>query len=93
MEQVAIAVTGVLAIWMSQSPSERARFAAPFFGLLGQPFWMYTTFVAEQWGIFILTFFYTLAWARGAWRVYTIYVYRKNMSVLLGNPCGKTDHN
>jgi len=53
---------------------------------------MYTTFVAEQWGIFVLTFFYTLAWARGAWRVCATHVYRKNVSsVLAGTGCGAGD--
>lgn len=88
-----IAVTGVLAIWLVQSPNDNARNVAPFLGLLGQPFWMYATFVAEQWGIFALTFFYTIAWARGAWRVYTTYVYRKNLSGLLAGSSGETDNN
>ena len=35
------------------------------FGLAGQPFWFYTTWQAEQWGIFILSFFYAGAWAKG----------------------------
>lgn len=93
MDQVAIAVLGFSAIWLSQSDSQRSRNVAPFFGLAGQPFWMYTTFVAEQWGIFLLTFFYTVAWARGAWRVYTLYVYRKNLSVMLAGAGSKTNSN
>ena len=30
-----------------------------------QPFWYYTTWVNEQWGIFILSGFYTYAWLTG----------------------------
>lgn len=65
MDQIAIAVFGLSAIWMSQAPSDRSRKWAPVLGLCSQPFWFYATFTAEQWGILILSVFYTLAWMRG----------------------------
>jgi hypothetical protein len=37
------------------------------FGLVSQPFWFYATIQAEQWGIVVLCFFYTLAWLKGFW--------------------------
>lgn len=34
-------------------------------GLTAQPFWLYTTYMAEQWGIFILSFWYAYNWGLG----------------------------
>lgn len=65
IDQIAIAVLGVSAAFMSQSPNVQARRWAPMLGLSSQPFWFYSSFVAEQWGIFALCFFYTAAWIRG----------------------------
>ncbi|WP_289101030.1 hypothetical protein [uncultured Marinobacter sp.] len=65
IEQIAIAVFGLTAIWLSQAPSEAHRKWAPVLGLMSQPFWFYATLAAEQYGIFVLTLFYTLAWCRG----------------------------
>lgn len=60
-----IALTGVSAIWLSQSKRTDYRKYASILGLIGQPFWFYSSFASEQWGIFLLSFFYTMAWARG----------------------------
>lgn len=65
IEQIAIAFTGVTAIWLTQSKSAEARRYACLFGLAGQPFWFYSAWQAEQWGIFALCCMYTLSWARG----------------------------
>lgn len=65
--QLAIAATGVTAIWLTQSSSPKARRFACLFGLAGQPFWFASAISAEQWGIVALCCFYTVAWARGVW--------------------------
>jgi len=65
MDQIIIAITGVVAIWLSQDGQERWRRYSCIFGLVGQPFWFYSSWQAQQWGIFVLSFFYTLAWLRG----------------------------
>ena len=65
MEQIAIALTGVVAIWLSQDSREHVRKHACLFGIVGQPFWFYSAYTAEQWGIFILCFFYTAGWIKG----------------------------
>lgn len=36
-------------------------------GICAQPFWLYATLKAEQYGIVLLTFVYTAGWARGVW--------------------------
>lgn len=65
MEQLAIALTGVVAIWLSQDMRQERRRFACIFGLIGQPFWFYAAYTAEQWGIFALCFLYTWSWLRG----------------------------
>jgi len=65
MEQVFIAITGVVAIWLSQDKRDSYRKYACLFGMAGQPFWFYSAYTAEQWGIFVLCFFYTFAWWKG----------------------------
>jgi hypothetical protein len=65
MEQLAIMVTGATAIWLSQDKNPVRRKYACLFGLAGQPFWFYSAYTAEQWGIFGLCFLYTWAWIKG----------------------------
>ena len=65
MEQLAIAFTGVIAIWLSQDCCPKRRRYACLFGLAGQPFWFYSAWQAEQWGIFALCLFYAWAWFKG----------------------------
>jgi hypothetical protein len=65
IEQIGIAAFGVTAVFCSQDPRESVRRWACVFGLAGQPFWFYATFVAEQWGIFALSFLDAYSWLRG----------------------------
>lgn len=63
--QIAIALLGVTAIYLSQSADSEQRKFACLFGLAGQPFWFWSAISAEQWGIVFLCFFYTVAWMKG----------------------------
>lgn len=63
--QLAIALTGMIAIWITQQPDKLLYRYAPILGLVGQPFWFHATYSAEQWGMFILCFGYTYAWFIG----------------------------
>lgn len=67
--QILIALLGITAVWLSQDARRDRRRYACIFGLIGQPLWFYTTWQAEQWGIFVLSFAYTFAWIKGV-RVY-----------------------
>lgn len=67
IEQFAIAITGLVAVFLSQSRLEGLRKWAPIFGLAGQPFWALAAVKADQWGIQLLTVAYTLAWLKGFW--------------------------
>ncbi|MCR6650764.1 MAG: hypothetical protein NVV73_04340 [Cellvibrionaceae bacterium] len=63
--QALIAVLGVGAVWLSQDRRKSRQKYACIFGLLGQPLWFYATWKAGQWGIFVLSLIYTLAWLKG----------------------------
>lgn len=67
MDQAMIAVTGLVAIWLTQQCNEKWKKYACLFGLLGQPFWFYSAYQAEQWGIFVLSIGYTWCWLIGLW--------------------------
>ena len=63
--QLIIAVTGMVAIYLTQQSNESIKKYAPILGLAGQPFWYYTTLLNEQYGIFLLTLGYTYLWGLG----------------------------
>jgi len=65
MSQIMIAFTGASAIWITQQKRDNIKKYACLFGIAGQPFWFYSSFHAEQWGIFALCFFYSYAWLIG----------------------------
>ncbi len=65
MEQIIIALTGVPAIWLTQQNNNSWKKYACLFGVVGQPFWFYSTYIAEQWGMFALVIFYTYSWGLG----------------------------
>lgn len=63
--QVAIGLTGVVAIYLSQQNNVKLKRYASIFGLSSQPFWFITAYSNEQWGILVLCVFYTYAWWTG----------------------------
>ena len=65
IDQIGIAFTGVTAIWLTQQHREEWKKYACLLGMAGQPFWFYSSYVAEQWGIFVLCFFYAYSWGIG----------------------------
>jgi len=65
IEQVFIALTELIAIWLLQDKRKEYRKWACIFGLLGQPFWFYSSYMANQWGAFTLCFFFSAAWIKG----------------------------
>ena len=63
--QIFIAIFGVTAVALSQSAFAERRRWTSVFGLLGQPFWFYAAWEAQQWGIFALCFLSTFSWGKG----------------------------
>lgn len=70
LAQIMIAIFGVTAVWLTQQSNQDLKRYACFFGLLGQPFWVYATYSTEQWGMFILTLCYSYAWYIGLWNTW-----------------------
>lgn len=63
--QAGLAVTGLIAIYLTQQSNDNLKKYAPIFGLLGQPLWYYSTLSSGQYGIFCLTLAYTYMWGIG----------------------------
>ncbi len=63
--QIIIGITGILAIYFSQCSNTNLKKWACVAGCIGQPFWFYVTYTAEQWGIFTLAFVYAASWLIG----------------------------
>lgn len=75
--QIFIVLTSAGAIWLINQKKPWARWGSVI-GLVGQPLWLYTSFQAEQWGVFTLTIFYMFSWSQGIYN--NFYVKRKNKS-------------
>ena len=52
------------AIWLLSRPERWMRWGFVV-GLIGQPFWLYSTLDSAQWGPFIVSLFFTAAWIKG----------------------------
>jgi hypothetical protein len=64
--QLGILVFGCSSIWILGRPEHWRRFGY-ILGLLSQPFWLYMSIKTGQWGVFILSLFYSYSWAQGVW--------------------------
>ena len=67
IQQLALALFGLTALWMATGPSVRARRWAPVVGLCGQPFWLAFAVSVQAWGLCALSVAYTAVYLRGAW--------------------------
>jgi len=65
IDQVAIFGFGVAAVILTNLRADKWRRWAPICGLIAEPFWFYTGYVHEQWGIIGLAFVYGAACANG----------------------------
>jgi hypothetical protein len=64
ISQIAIVIFSGLSIWAFAGKHYRFGFIA---GLCGQPFWIYATLDAGQWGGFLISLWFTYNHARGLW--------------------------
>lgn len=62
--QLMIFIFGASGIWFVSRKEEWKKWGY-IFGLCGQPFWFYSAWNSEQWGIILLTLFYTYSWIQG----------------------------
>lgn len=64
ISQIAIMILGASAIWLVGRKESWKRWGY-ILGMLSQPFWFYTAYTNEQWGILIMCIFYTYSWGSG----------------------------
>lgn len=64
--QIWIAVFGAASIWFVARKEKWKRWGY-ILGMIGEPAWVYTTIKHEQWGMFLLTLWYTYAWGQGVY--------------------------
>jgi nicotinamide riboside transporter PnuC len=61
--QIGIAIFGVTAIILVAKKNKWGF----VFGLASQPFWLITSFLNKQWGVFFLSMIYVFSWALGVY--------------------------
>jgi hypothetical protein len=76
--QVAILVFGCSAIWFVGRLEDWKKWGY-ILGLCSQPFWIWTTISHKQYGITLLSFWYTYSWCQGIYN-YWIKPYMKRRS-------------
>lgn len=64
LSQVAIGLLGVASVMLVTSKDESLRRIAAPIALMAEPFWFYTAYVNDQWGILLLTLIYTVRWGQ-----------------------------
>ncbi len=62
--QVWILITSCSAMWLISRPERWSRLGF-IIGLFSQPAWLYTTYIHEQWGAFLVACWYTYTWCQG----------------------------
>ncbi len=67
VDQIAILITGPSSIIMigHEQPWRRLGF---LIGLAGQPFWIHSSWVGNDWGIFFFSVFMVYVWGQGLCR-------------------------
>lgn len=68
--QLVIAVLGFYSIKSALSEDEVVRKRACWFGLAGQPFWLYSTITSASVGMFLVSCGYTYVWGRAFWKLW-----------------------
>lgn len=66
IDQIGITIFGCSAIWLVGRKEHWKRWGY-ILGMCSQPFWLWAAVKAEQWGIVLLTFWYTYSWGQGIW--------------------------
>ncbi len=64
LSQAGIVIFGASAVYLVGRTDKWKRWGYVL-GLCAQPFWFYTTWQAEQWGIFAISIWYAYSWANG----------------------------
>jgi hypothetical protein len=79
LAQIAIGITGCLAILLLQQESTKVKRWAPVAGLFGQPFWLLHAYETQAWGVFFVCGLYVLIWAQGIFLYWIAPRYRQRV--------------
>lgn len=63
--QIIILLLGAAGVYFLNTQNQRKY--GSILMLVSQPFWLYTTFTTNQWGMFALSLFYTICWIKGTY--------------------------
>jgi hypothetical protein len=66
ISQIGIIIFGCSAIWLVGRKEHWKRWGY-ILGLCSQPFWFYTSITHEQYGVVLVSCWYTYSWAQGIW--------------------------
>lgn len=69
ISQIIILLFSGSTIFFLASESKRLRKIGFLVGIVGEPAWIYTTIVNEQWGILCLSIWYTINFVRGLLKI------------------------
>lgn len=65
--EVMIFVLGSAAVFLLNTNSRWSKYGA-ILGLLSEPFWFLSAYMSQSWGIFAVSFIYTLSYCVGVYR-------------------------
>lgn len=68
--QIGITLFSCAAIWLLAQKKPWARWGY-IVGIVGQPCWFYTTWEHAQWGMFLVTCWFTFSYGQGIWNYWT----------------------
>ena len=74
--QISMVLFGASSIWFITRKESWSKWGNVL-GLIGQPFWFYAAITTQQWGILILTCFYTYSWIQGIYNNIILKLVRK----------------
>ena len=66
ISQIAIVFFGATAIWFVSRKDDWKR-VGYILGLCAQPFWFYIAISTQQWGILVISIWYTYSWSIGVY--------------------------
>jgi hypothetical protein len=67
IDQIGITIFGLGALYCFGDTRPQVQKWGCLIGLMSEPFWIYSSWTAQQWGIVVLTGFYTAGYARGVY--------------------------